>query len=56
MTEDRIFECPGCDNKISINGDALMDVGRFGVVGCMNEEDHDDGEPLVMYEEEGEDA
>lgn len=47
------FYCPGCDNRISIRGSAIASVGdEFGNVGCLNSEDHEDGEPLVMYEED----
>lgn len=42
-----VLYCPGCGYEVKIGRDIYKPFESG--VGCMNTEEHEDGEPLVMY-------
>lgn len=45
------YTCPGCGSGVSVPNKAAKIIGFDEVMGCNNVEEHDDGEPLVMWED-----
>lgn len=48
------FACPGCGSTVLIPNRAAQLIQDWNdeYVGCDNTDEHDDGEPLVMWLEE----
>lgn len=40
-----VYQCPGCGNRVE------APPGLQWEVGCLNEDEHDDDESLVMHEQ-----
>ena len=38
-----LYRCPGCGNEV------IATEGQSWDIGCNNTEEHDDGEPLIMF-------
>lgn len=46
------YTCPGCDSSVLVPNVAAVSIGRDEQIGCNNVEEHDDGDPLVMWPED----
>lgn len=47
MSVSTVLFCPGCGNEVKIPRGSYQPFDDG--VGCMNTEEHEDGEPLTMY-------
>lgn len=49
------YRCPGCGSEVLVP-DGLLSSDPFSdSLGCNNVEEHDEGEALVMYPQDGND-
>lgn len=46
----KTFRCPECGYSVAVNDGLTKHAGDlFGLIGCLNTDEHEDGEPLVMH-------
>jgi len=50
MTMPIEYTCPGCDSSVLVPVLAAVHIGKDEEMGCNNTDEHDDGDPLVMWE------
>lgn len=48
------YTCPGCGSSVLVPNKAADIIDFDEQIGCNNVEEHDDDEPLVMWEEDDE--
>lgn len=44
------YKCPDCGAEVLVPDKANAMLGPMEELGCNNTDEHDDGEPLVMWE------
>jgi DNA-directed RNA polymerase subunit RPC12/RpoP len=44
------YRCPGCGAEVLVPNKAAAVIGRDEEIGCGNEDEHDNGKALVMWE------